>query len=102
MIIKRSHKVNFTTISNVPIRQETLSAEALAVLLYLYSQPPDWRVTHKDLMRRFRFGRDKTFAVLGELKAHGYIVKRMMRTPEGRILGCEFIVDDEPRQKAVA
>jgi hypothetical protein len=100
MILRRKHKMNFTTISNVPIRQETLSAEALAFLVYLYSQPDDWRVSHQNLMQRFRVGRNKAYAILGELLQTGYITRQPMKTKSGHFLGYEYIVDDEPQVDA--
>jgi hypothetical protein len=98
MILRRKHRGNFTVISNIPIKDEKLSAEALGVLLYLYMHPCDWRLSHKDLMRRFHIGRDKTYAIIGELKQAGYVTKHAMRTPEGHIIGCEYLVNDEPQQ----
>ena len=52
MIIRARKRENFTMISNMPIRDERLSAEALGVLAYLLSFSDNWRLTHKDLMRR--------------------------------------------------
>jgi hypothetical protein len=49
--------MNYTIISNIPMKDPSVSAEALGVLVYLYSQPDDWRVSHQDMMRRFRIGR---------------------------------------------
>lgn len=102
MILRRKHKMNYTIISNIPIKEASLSAEALGVLLYLYSQPDDWRLSHKDLMRRFGFGRDKAFTIIKELRSAGYITKSPLRAPTGCIIGWEFLVDDQPQQGAHA
>jgi hypothetical protein len=97
MILRAKHRRNFTVISNVPIRDPHLSAGALGFLVYLYSQPDDWRVAHQDLMRRFGCCRNTAYAVIGELQRAGYITKEMMRASTGRIIGHEFIVSDEPQ-----
>jgi hypothetical protein len=90
--------MNYTVISNMPIRGASpLSGMALAFLVYLYSQPDNWRVSHQDLMRRFHVGRDKAYAILGELIQTGYITKHALRAPTGRIIGHEYVVDDEPQ-----
>jgi hypothetical protein len=68
MILRAKHRRNFTVISNTPIRDPHVSAEALGFLVYLYSQPDNWRITHQDLMRRFGYCRNKTYAVIGELQ----------------------------------
>jgi hypothetical protein len=97
MILRTKKRKQFTMISNTPIRDPHVSADALAFLVYLYSQPDDWRVTHQDLMRRFGYCRNKTYTVLGELQQSGYITRQMLRAPSGRVIGHEFIVSDEPQ-----
>jgi len=89
--------MNYTVISNVPIKEISLSAEALGMLVYLYSQPDDWRVSQQDLARRFKLGRNKIYAILNELIVAGYIIKQPVRAQNGRFLFHEYIVDDEPQ-----
>lgn len=84
-------------ISNMPIRDERLSAEALGVLAYLLSFSDDWRLTHKDLMRRFHIGRDKTYNIIRELRAAGYLVKELQRAPSGHVIGHELVICEEPQ-----
>jgi hypothetical protein len=68
-------------ISNVPIRDPRVSAETLGFLAYLLSFSDDWRLTHKDLMRRFSIGRDKTYGIINELIEAGYVNREEMRSP---------------------
>lgn len=102
MILRTKHKMNYTVISNMPIKETSLSAEALGVLLYLYSQPDNWRLTHQDLMRRFKVCRDRAYAIIGELRDAGYVTRHPMRTPRGHIIGWEYVVSDQPQQNSRA
>ncbi len=102
MILRSKHKMNYTVISNSPIKETSLSAEALGVLLYLYSQPDNWRLSHHDLMRRFNFGRGKAYAIVGELKDAGYAVQQSLRAPSGRIISHEYVISDEPQKSSRA
>jgi DNA-binding IclR family transcriptional regulator len=102
MILRSEHKMNYTVISNIPIRETSLSAEALGVLLYLYSQPDNWRLSHHDLMRRFDIGRDKAYAIIAELLEAGYAVRQGLRAPNGRIIGWEYVISDQPQQSSRA
>jgi hypothetical protein len=101
MIIRTEHQRNFTVISNVPIRDPEVSAEALGILVYLLSHPDDWRLTHKDIMRRFNMGRDKTYSILNALIDAGYLVRQVLHAPTGRIIGHEYVICEEPFEKCL-
>jgi hypothetical protein len=96
MILRTKRRRKFTMISNTPIKDEHLSAEALGVLLYLLSHQDDWRLTHQDLMRRFKIGRDKVYGIITELKEAGYLEKELRRAPNGQVIGCEYLIGEEP------
>lgn len=66
------------------------------MLLYLYSHPDSWRLSHKDLMHRFSIGRDKSYAIVAQLTEAGYVTKEEMRAANGYFLGYEYVVSDTP------
>ena len=97
MIIRARKRESFTMISNMPIGDERLSAESLGVLTYLLSFSDNWRLTHKDLMRRFHIGRDKTYNIIRELRAAGYLVKELQRDQLGHVIDHELVICEEPQ-----
>ena len=95
-IIRARKRETWTVISNVAVRDPRMSAEALGVLLHLLSRPDDWRVSPTEIRRRFHLGRDKLYTILNELKDNGYLVKQLLRSSRGQILGHEYLVNEEP------
>jgi hypothetical protein len=68
-------------IDNKSLRDESLSLEALGMICYLRSLPPDWRVMPTQLAKRFSCGRERIARILNELIEAGYIKKTVSRDP---------------------
>lgn len=75
-------EVPYTQISNELLNDETLSAEALGVLVYLISKPHNWRIQPRAIGRRFGCGRDKIYRILNDLIEAGYAAREQDRTDE--------------------
>lgn len=85
----------FSIVPNATLN-DTLSWEAIGLLAYLCSKPDDWEVCVKQLVNqskkcRHPSGRDKTYRILNELQAAGYLRKVKARTG-GRFTGVEYVV----------
>ena len=80
----------WTSVNNLLIEGD-LSADELAVMVYLLSKPPDWKLINKDIQNRFGFGYGKvtnikrTLQKKGHLSFHrncdGYTVWNVFETP---------------------
>lgn len=95
MIIRRSHKRNFTTLGNEVVDDVRLSYEALGLLTYLLSRPDDWEIHVAQLTSRIKAGRDKVYRIVGELQKAGYLAHERVRD-DGVITGGRWIVREDP------
>lgn len=94
--IRRSHTpsdIGFTVIINSVIEDERLSATALAILIYLLSKPPEWKIQMADVKRRFSCGRDKVHAAYRELEDARYLVRECVKAQNGRWVWTRTIYD---------
>jgi hypothetical protein len=92
-IIRRKLSTNYTTLPN-EIFDHGLSLEAVGLLAYLLGRSRNWRVIPKQLCEKFGCGRDKTYRLLDELIAAGFV----QRSRSGRGHGkCGYTVFDQPR-----
>lgn len=83
---------NFTIVANEPLNDPDLSWKAKGLLVYLLSKPNNWRVSPEHLRKASLGGRDAIYATLKELMEAGYIIRRDVRNPRGRVVGVEYIV----------
>jgi len=93
-IVNSSHAGNYTTIPN-EVFKCNLSAQALGVLVYMLSLPPQW-VVHKSQLREFfKIGRDGMNNIINELEKAGYFLSVQKRDSKG-LFTYEYIVYDKP------
>jgi hypothetical protein len=62
-----------------PINNKEISWAAKGLLAYLLSKPNHWEIILSDLLKQSTDGRDGVRAIIKELIAAGYIVKRSFR-----------------------
>ena len=99
MIIRRSRNSNFTIVPNEPIDDRTVSADALALLVYLLSRPDDWTVHVAQLRSRFGYRQRQDAEPLcgssfGMVTSFG---SRCAKTGSNRFRQFEYVVYDEPQ-----
>lgn len=80
---KHDKKNPYTVISNKPINDDNLSAEALGVLTYLMSKPDNWTIWKSQIAHRFGMGRHKTNRIFKELEEAGYMFEEQSRQSWG-------------------
>lgn len=95
-IIRRARTSSpFTTILNSVVEDETLSAEALGLLVYLVGKPDNWQVMPTQLKTRFNCGRDRIYRIMKELITAGYMQREQGRADDGEFGNGNYLVSDE-------
>lgn len=102
MIIRREHTANYAIIPNSTADDDNLKADALGVLVYLLAKPNDWQVNIANLRKRFGLGRNRVYAILGELAEAGYVKRSQGRNMEARFGDVEYVVFDSPEAQMTA
>ena len=96
-IIRVAHgHAPYTVIDRRVLEDERLSWAARGILGYLLAKPDDWQLRIGDLRRRGDLGRDALYRVLKQLRAHGYVERRVVRDARGRIAEIEYLVHEVP------
>ncbi len=96
-IIRVAHgHAPYTVIDRRVLEDERLSWAARGILGYLLAKPDDWQLRIGDLRRRGDLGRDALYRVLKQLRAHGYVERRVLRDPRGRIAEIDYLVHEVP------
>ena len=105
MIFRPAHKENnYTVIPNKLLRgglhnaseqrEDTLSPEALGVLVYLLSHKNDWQITNVQLAKFFCITKEKVTKITRELEKAGY-AKRVVSRTKGKLKRWDWMVTDE-------
>lgn len=93
MTVYRIQKAeSFTQIDNRMITDNTITAKAKGILLYLLSKPNEWKVYEVDIVNNMRDGKDSVRSGLKELIEVGYIHRERMHDERGRFAGYSYIV----------
>ena len=92
-IYKSKHASNYTVLPNEVFKSK-LSIEAIGLLAYFLSLPPDWVIYKTTLHNQLNIGRDKLNKVFDELRNAGYVIS-VEKRDAGKI-SYEHIVYDTP------
>ena len=96
LIIRSALTENYTVIPNALLNDTTISGECLAMMVYLLSKPSDWQLSVKNLMKRFGWGRDKTYQAIAGLIERGYVIKNAQRNG-GKFNSHIYFIYDTPQ-----
>lgn len=86
---------NYTVISNVFLKDKSLSLKGKGLLAYLLSLPNDWSVYATELATRHKDGITAIYSAISELEHKGYI-KRERQRVKGKLKGIHYIVSETP------
>lgn len=75
---------NWTWFFNTTLQDTNLSCKARGLLVYLISQPPDYRVSSKRLPEVLKEGKDSILGALKELEDQGYLEREKCRDEDGK------------------
>ena len=87
---------DYTVMSNHHLKDTALSLKAKGLLSMMLSLPDEWNYTTRGLAAICKEGVDAIGGALRELEKAGYIVRRQLRGPGGRISDTEYTIYEKP------
>lgn len=97
-IVKREKNKNYTTISNVFLRDKNLSIKAKGLLAVVMSLPEDWEFTINGICSVLKEGRTAIYSAIQELKDCGYCNVDICRDEKGLITGNDYTFREYPKK----
>ncbi|WAX07163.1 hypothetical protein BF695P2_00033 [Bacteroides phage BF695P2] len=94
-IITRKRNSNYTTISNVFLRDIRLSCKAKGILAVIMGLPGDWDFSIRGILSITKEGRDAVYSAIKELKDHGYCEVSEQKDNNGKFKGYSYCFSDE-------
>ncbi len=98
-VFRVEKNANYTTMCNYHLRDQTLSLKAKGLLSMLLSLPDTWHYSVRGLAAISLEGVDGILTALKELESHGYLERRQMRQPNGRLGQTEYVIFEIPRDR---
>lgn len=89
-------KGNFTSVSNLVIKDKRLSLNARALLILMLSLPDNWSYTIAGMASLSGEGEYAVKSAVLNLEKNGYLVRRRTRSPDGRMGKSEWEIYEEP------
>jgi hypothetical protein len=91
MAVFRTEKTGeFTTMSNYHFKDRRLSLKAKGLLSMMLSFADDWQYSLNGLAAMNKEGLTAIRATVQELEDYGYLVRRRLRSEQGRLSGVEY------------
>lgn len=87
---------NYTTISNVFLRDERLSLKAKGFLALVMSLPDEWDFSIEGICSILPEGKTAIYSAIKELKQTGYCTIEINRNEYGRVIGNDYTFYEEP------
>lgn len=97
-IVKREKSKNYTTISNVFLRDKNLSIKAKGFLAVVMSLPEDWDFTINGICSVLKEGKTAIYSAIQELKDCGYCNVDVCRNEKGIITGNDYTFREFPNE----
>lgn len=97
--IKRVINKNYTTISNVALRDKNLSLKAKGFLTYIFSLTDDWDFTIQGISGLLKESKGAIYSVIEELREGGYCDVVRQKDEKGRFVGTTYSFIEYPESK---
>lgn len=94
-IITRKRNSNYTTISNVFLRDIRLSCKAKGILAVIMGLPDDWDFSIRGILSITKEGKDAVYSAIKELKDYGYCEVSEQKDNNGKFKGYSYCFSDE-------
>lgn len=91
-IIRAAHERDFTIITNAALRDTNLSLKAKGLLALMLSEHDGWNFTIKGLSAKCKEGVDAVAAIVKELEAQGYVMRRRERSTAGHFAAATYTI----------
>jgi len=89
---------DYTVMCNHHLKDMNLSLKAKGLLSIMLSLPESWNYTTRGLAAICKEGVDAIRSGIQELEKAGYIIRRRLRGPDGRITDTEYVIYEQPIQ----
>lgn len=87
---------NYTTISNVILRDKQLSLKAKGLLITVMGLPDNWDFTIQGISRVLKEGKESISSAIQELMDGGYCSRQNHRDNDGRYVGYDYTFYESP------
>ena len=94
--VTRVKNCNYTTISNVFLRDKELSLKAKGLLATILSLPETWDFSIKGICATIKEGTTAVYSAIDELKERGYCKVVTNRNEKGMIIGNDYTFYEDP------
>lgn len=94
--VTRIKNCNYTTISNVFLRDKELSLKAKGLLATILSLPENWDFSIKGICATIKEGTTAVYSAIDELKERGYCKVVTNRNEKGMIVGNDYTFYEDP------
>lgn len=94
--VTRIKNANYTTISNVFLRDKELSLKAKGLLATILSLPENWDFSIKGICATIKEGTTAVYSAIDELKERGYCKVATNRNEKGMIVGNDYTFYEDP------
>lgn len=94
--VTRIKNCNYTTISNVFLRDKNLSLKAKGLLAVILSLPETWDFSIKGICKTLKEGTTAIYSAIDELKEYGYCKVTTNRNEKGMIVGNDYAFYEDP------
>ena len=94
--VTRIKNANYTTISNVFLRDKELSLKAKGLLSTILSLPENWDFSIKGICATIKEGTTAVYSAIDELKERGYCKVVTNRNEKGMIVGNDYTFYEDP------
>lgn len=94
-IITRKRNSNYTTISNVFLRDIRLSCKAKGILAVIMGLPDDWDFSIRGILSITKEGKDAVYSAIKELRQYGYCEVSEQKDNSGKFNGYSYCFSDE-------
>lgn len=98
-ILKNKTQNNFTMISNIILKDRTVSIKDRGMFCLLCSLPDDWNFSINGIRAIVPDGTDSIRASIKSLEEHGYLTRTKTRTPEGKYISIVELFTGEDAEK---
>lgn len=97
--VLRKKSDNYTTISNVFLRDKNLSLKAKGFLSVVMALPNNWDFSIKGICSITKEGKAAIYGIISELRENGYCVTEDVRDEKGFYAGVDYTFYEEPCSK---
>lgn len=94
--VKRFKNDNYTTISNVFLKDNNLSIKAKGFLAVVMGLPENWDFSIRGICSILQEGKTAVYNVIEELRQKGYCLYEVIRDDRGLVIGTDYSFAEEP------